>query len=251
MRIDIGTSGNYPPTSHGLRNFAVDNTLGTAVHEFGHALGLAHEHERTDAPNCNDQQRQSQTSNLVYVGKYDPSSIMNYCKSNNINSLSAGDVGGLNFLYPKAPISSGELAGEFYLKARHSDKCVDISGSSRDDGANVQQWTCNQSGAQRFRFVQEAGGSYSIRNVNSGKCIDSSGWGTADGTNLLQWSCHGGANQQVQVKSMAGGAKMFQFVHSQKCMDVTGAKREEGANVALWSCGSDVANEQYSLVRAN
>lgn len=54
----------------------------TAVHEFGHALGLAHEHLREDAPQlCKDEVAGAIADiygDLVLT-KYDPKSIMNYC----------------------------------------------------------------------------------------------------------------------------------------------------------------------------
>lgn len=62
----------------------------TAVHEFGHAAGLHHEHFQKEAasdPNCQDFKKQDPNFNVPYlnIGKvisynaYDPNSIMNSC----------------------------------------------------------------------------------------------------------------------------------------------------------------------------
>ncbi len=102
MRLDIGADGEYPAVDSPYRSFVTNRTRATAVHEFGHAIGLMHEHERTDVVNCdrNTGRVQAQPP-YVYVGKYDSDSIMNYCHSDSITTLSAGDVAGILYLYPK------------------------------------------------------------------------------------------------------------------------------------------------------
>jgi hypothetical protein len=46
-----------------------------------------------------------------------------------------------------------EPDGYYHLIARHSDKCLDVPGSSLGDAVQLQQYTCNGTGAQSFQIV--------------------------------------------------------------------------------------------------
>jgi hypothetical protein len=57
-------------------------------------------------------------------------------------------VGQTNQQWHVTPIA-GQPPYEAFV-ARHSGKCMDLTGSSRLNGARIQQWTCSWNGAEQW-----------------------------------------------------------------------------------------------------
>jgi hypothetical protein len=86
--------------------------LNHTLHEFGHALGLAHEHERKDAT-CYDPKKDARWTNQRYITAYDIKSVMHYkfeksqghtCDVNgnyDFTGLSDGDRVSVHIMYPE------------------------------------------------------------------------------------------------------------------------------------------------------
>lgn len=75
-------------------------------------------------------------------------------------------------------------ASEVMLCPSYTDNTVmDVSGGSSQNGANIQSYQFNETGAQKFNIKQNDDGSYSIINSINKKAIDVCGGSTQSGAN--------------------------------------------------------------------
>lgn len=90
------TFSTWSPGCQATRAFCI---RAGAVHEFGHALGFAHEQNRPDTPSwCSDEQG---APGDVTIGEWDLDSVMNYCNPRwtGDGRLSAIDIEGVRAAY--------------------------------------------------------------------------------------------------------------------------------------------------------
>lgn len=135
-----------------------------------------------------------------------------------------------------APAAAPTPGTAYTIVASHSGKCVEVGGSSRDNGGKVQQWGCWSGVTQQWKLTSLGGTAYKVVNVNSGKCLDVADGGTANGTNVFQWDCLDVNNQRWDLVDAGGGLYSLRAAHSQKCLDVSGGETGDGANVLQWDC---------------
>lgn len=105
---------------------------------------------------------------------------------------------GLDGWYEIVPSGSGDL-------------CVDISGASKADGAQVQLYNRNQTLAQLFKF-EYSDGFYRLVSMNSGKVIGLKSGSVVSGTPAVQASKQEAGSQQFSVKVNSDGTYTFTCV---------------------------------------
>ncbi|MFI9238073.1 RICIN domain-containing protein [Streptomyces sp. NPDC053079] len=95
----------------------------------------------------------------------------------------------------------------FEIVARHSGKCLDVQGFSKNDGAPVIQWPCHGGANQKWYFQRRADNFWEIRSVDSDKCLDAANPNNPavnpppSGAQLQQWTCLGNKNQAWMLAS--------------------------------------------------
>ncbi|WP_374199541.1 lectin [Glycomyces sp. YM15] len=127
--------------------------------------------------------------------------------------------------------------GDGEIVGAQSSRCLDVSGQSQTNGADVQLWDCN--GASNQEWTRTSAGEL---RVYGGKCLDAEGAATAPGTRAIIWDCHGGANQKWNVN--ADGT--ITNAQSGLCLDATENRTANGTKVVLWTCNGG-ANQRWTL----
>ena len=78
------------------------------------------------------------------------------------------------------------------------NRCLDVNGGSKDNGAQVLQWDCHGGPNQQWR-LQRDGNGYRFVSLNSGRCIGVDSGSPAPGAAVRQWDCDNSANQRWQL----------------------------------------------------
>lgn len=87
------------------------------------------------------------------------------------------------------------LSKDETLVLRAPSGCLDVRQSGTANGTSILVYTCNGTGAQRWR--QQADGT--LVNPQSGRCLDDPGASTTDGTPLQLYDCRTSSSQQVTL----------------------------------------------------
>jgi hypothetical protein len=92
--------------------------------------------------------------------------------------------------------------GYFLLQSVNSGHCINVSGGSTSDGAEIIQWSCDGSSNELFQFSPTSGGYGHIVAKNSGKCLDVSGGSIYSGADIIQDTCSSSQEQDFRFQSI-------------------------------------------------
>ena len=123
--------------------------------------------------------------------------------------------------------------GDGAIVSNMNGKCIDVPGSNFVDGARLQMWCCNGTGAQRWTYT---GGTFRA----GGLCMDVAGASTANATPIQLASCNGNRAQQFVLN----GAGDLVSLLADKCVDIAGWNDAEGAGLIIWPCHGG-ANQKW------
>jgi hypothetical protein len=132
---------------------------------------------------------------------------------------------------------------------RNSAKCVDVRYASTTNGTPIQQYSCNRTYAQQFRFVHLGGGYYRVQYRKS----TSQGWdvrnrSTAIGAKIQLWSYVAGSNQKWRLYFSSNGYFQFRPLSNLAlCLDVPGASTANSVQLQQYTCNGTYA-QAFRLV---
>jgi endo-1,4-beta-xylanase len=145
---------------------------------------------------------------------------------NVLNSASPGPSPSDDPSTPPAP-------GGTRIIGAQSGRCVDVPGSSQNNGTRVTLYDCNGQSNQTWTLS-----SSKQLTVYGSRCLDAAGSG--NGAAVQIYSCNGQANQQWNVNSNG----TITGVQSGRCLDVWGSGN--GQQIQIYDCNGQ-ANQRFSL----
>lgn len=146
--------------------------------------------------------------------------------------------------------------GYYKIIAEHSDKSLDISGGSSENGANVQQYTWNGSAAQLWKFVNAGNGNWYIRS-KLGTVLDLGENSPASGINIQMWEMDADITQtwkltKTEYRPVADGTYTIANITSdQKVLEVVDYNVQLGMRTGVASQVYDfeyIGNGYYKIM---
>jgi predicted alpha-1,6-mannanase (GH76 family) len=143
--------------------------------------------------------------------------------------------------------TTGITSGAIYtLKSKSSNKLLDVSNASMENGANVDCWTNTNSDAQRWIVTNIAKDIYTLTNVASGKMLHVAST-SVDSVNVDQYSNTGSNDVKWIIKKAGNGYYYLKSVaNTNFSLNVNAGDTSEGANVHL-SKASDENSQKWSF----
>lgn len=141
---------------------------------------------------------------------------------------------------PPTPVYTGTVTtipdGIYTIRcAANTAFAVDVSGGSKDNGAQIQLWRYYRpTNNQKFRFTKNSDGTYKIANVGSGKVFDVHGNSLLNHANVEQYTDHGGANQRWYVEKNSDGTFSIRSKLNNLYLDIWGGTVANGTKITTY-----------------
>lgn len=177
--------------------------------------------------------------------------IYAYDAAGNSSSAAAPVVTLPNIL--SGPTASGTLEDGVYTIASSINRnlVLDVSGVSKDAGANVHAWM-SSGGENQLWYIQSIGGGlYSVRALHSARFMNVAGSGKTNGTNIHQWSDKTpNGDEKWRIQDNGDGTYTFLAAVNGLALDLADGKVANGQNVQCWQSNGTGA-QKWVLYRSN
>ena len=128
-----------------------------------------------------------------------------------------------------------------------ASKVIDCASGGTGDGTNVQLYSSNGTGAQKWQVEYDSSlGMYAFKNVRSQRVLDVNGAGTRSGTNVHLWISNGTMAQRWIVEKEGSAYRIYSGL-SGLSLDLSGANFRDGANMQVWAANH--TNAQRFLIQ--
>lgn len=111
---------------------------------------------------------------------------------------------------------------------------IDLFNAENHDGANVVQWTPNNTPAQRWRIQFEDDGTFSFVSCSSGRYLDVASAGLGNGVNVHTWAGNDTNAQRFVLHDVSAQFMLEPALDSAYALDISNASTDDGAAVQLW-----------------
>ncbi len=148
--------------------------------------------------------------------------------------------------YFGAPVANGVLMarasnggmplanGEYKITAKCSNKCLDVPGASTENWKIIQQYTDNNSDAQRWILTDMGDGYYRIISKCSNKSLDNYMGYLNTGNSVIQYEDNGSNSQRWRIENMGNGYYRVVNKHNLLTLDIDGGSTADGAKLQQW-----------------
>jgi hypothetical protein len=177
----------------------------------------------------------SQYPDPLLNGYIDDFRIYNYALSSDaISSLAGTNTAGLQ---------SGHI---YTIKSRHSDKVIDVLGST--NGSSLIQFDNWNNPNQKWMFEQDNTGYWSLTPQNAtSRALNVPNCSFTNGLQMNIWDALGNDCQKFQVTNLGTGYYAIKVKDGSKCLDVYNWSLDNNGIIALWDCSGGY-NQQWSLI---
>jgi tetratricopeptide (TPR) repeat protein len=168
-----------------------------------------------------------------FPARYDTVRQLGQWNDSTNDSLNSGDTWAKNlgFIIEWETADLANYSG-MYTIVNKNGLVLDVSGGSKDNGAEIMSFQGHGGSNQVFRFERLNDGSYTITALHSGKALEVLGAGKQNEARIGQNEYTGQANQRWYVIQCDNEYFKIINVNSGKCIDIPGNKKEPG--LRLW-----------------
>jgi hypothetical protein len=117
---------------------------------------------------------------------------------------------------------NGQVRYSGPIMNRHSDKALDVSAQSLQDGANIQQWGYAGQPNQNWDVIDLGNNEIAIISRHSGKALTVQGRRDSNGSNIIQRNWSGDTQQRWRMEQVGGDYYRIVSVDNGRCLDCTG-----------------------------